>query len=73
MYITAVCINCGCKDGTSAYCCDEYKEFVRFATDTALRMEQEAHKTTKTINIKPQHDSVATQERRAAKGRAMER
>jgi hypothetical protein len=61
------------QDPSELYCCEEYREFIQFATSTALRMEQEAQKATKMISIKPGAHHGSKQARRAAKERAVER
>ncbi|KAL8614577.1 hypothetical protein ACOMHN_060043 [Nucella lapillus] len=61
------------QDPASLYCCEDYREFVEFATSTAARMEQEAQKATKVISIKVHPHHGSKQARRAAKDRAVER
>ncbi|XP_025079593.1 uncharacterized protein LOC112555421 isoform X2 [Pomacea canaliculata] len=61
------------QDPESLYCCEEYCEFIQFATSTVLQMEEEAQKANKIINVKvhPHHGSKKA--RTAAKERAVER
>lgn len=61
------------KGPSDLYCCEDYREFIQFATSTALRMEQEAQKATKLISIKPHGHHGSKQDRRVAKERAVER
>ncbi|XP_076435786.1 uncharacterized protein LOC143275511 isoform X2 [Babylonia areolata] len=61
------------QDPASLYCCEDYREFIEFATSTAARMEQEAQKATKMISVKVHPHHGSKQARRAAKERAVER
>ncbi|XP_070212881.1 glutamate-rich protein 6-like isoform X2 [Littorina saxatilis] len=61
------------QDPASLYCCEDYREFIQFATNTVLRMEQDAQKATQKINIKVHPHHGSKQARRAAKERAVER
>ncbi|ESP04841.1 hypothetical protein LOTGIDRAFT_229951 [Lottia gigantea] len=55
------------------YCCDQYREFVQFATSTAFELEEEMQKTKKLIDIKPHGHFGSKKARKAAKERAVQR
>ncbi|XP_071078495.1 glutamate-rich protein 6-like isoform X2 [Haliotis cracherodii] len=55
------------------YCCEEYREFVHFATSTAMDLEQETSNANKLINIKPHAHFGNKNDRKAAKERAVQR
>ncbi|XP_046378667.1 glutamate-rich protein 6-like isoform X8 [Haliotis rufescens] len=55
------------------YCCEEYREFVQFATSTAMDLEQETSNANKLINIKPHAHFGNKNDRKAAKERAVQR
>lgn len=61
------------QDPDKLYCCDDYREFIQFATSATLRMEEEAQKASKIINVKVHPHFGSKQARRAAKERAVER
>ncbi|XP_046378664.1 glutamate-rich protein 6-like isoform X3 [Haliotis rufescens] len=54
------------------YCCEEYREFVQFATSTAMDLEQETSNANKLINIKPHAHFGNKNDRKAAKERAVQ-
>ncbi|XP_067668604.1 glutamate-rich protein 6-like isoform X3 [Haliotis asinina] len=55
------------------YCCEEYREFVNFATTTAMDLEEETRHANKLINIKPHAHFGNKNDRKAAKERAVQR
>ncbi|KAK6194612.1 hypothetical protein SNE40_000216 [Patella caerulea] len=55
------------------YCCEQYREFVQFATTTAFELEEETAKVKKKISIKPHAHFGSKKARKAAKERAVQR
>ncbi|XP_046564668.1 glutamate-rich protein 6-like isoform X2 [Haliotis rubra] len=55
------------------YCCEEYRDFVNFATTTAMDLEEETKHANKLINIKPHAHFGNKNDRKAAKERAVQR
>ncbi|BFZ06616.1 hypothetical protein BsWGS_09655 [Bradybaena similaris] len=57
----------------SLYCCEEYREFVEFATTTAVRMEEELVKDKQQISIKVHAHHGSAHDRHVAKEKAVQR
>ncbi|CAG5124540.1 unnamed protein product, partial [Candidula unifasciata] len=57
----------------SLYCCEEYREFVEFATTTAVRMEEEKIKNQQQISIKVHAHYGSAHDRHLAKEKAVQR
>ncbi|XP_041356593.1 glutamate-rich protein 6-like isoform X2 [Gigantopelta aegis] len=55
------------------YCCDQYREFVEFATTTAFDLELEVRKQQRMISVKPHAHFGTKKDRKAAKERAVQR